>query len=175
MANLLPPAAKENLRRDRATRLASFGAVALLAAGGLALLALTPSYIVLKMQESQGTNAIATQTPEIVAAKSDLARAQSVVTQIAPLATSTVFLDALNEVLENRPRGMSLDTISYAKAANGGKGQIVVAGTSAGREAINTYRIALEKDARFDAVSVPVSALAGAQDGHFTITLTGSF
>ena len=52
---------------------------------------------------------------------------------------------------------------------------IVVEGLSQSREAINEYRAELSNDARFQSVSVPIGALAGIEDGRFTVTLMGTF
>jgi Tfp pilus assembly protein PilN len=153
----------------------AFGAVALFAAALLTFFALVPSYIILKMQEAGSSSAAAAQSSEIAAAKKDLTRSQGLVTLLTPIATSSAFLDAFNALLENRPRGAHLDSIIYTEAAYSGQGEIVLAGTSGGREDVNAYRIALEGDDHFTNVSVPVSALAGARDGHFSITLTGAF
>lgn len=175
MANLLPPDAKNALRSARTAHLVAFGAAALLASAALTFFALLPSYITLKMQEVRSTKSNEAQSAEVAASKKDLAHTQGLVVLLAPIATSTSFLGSLGALLGDRPPGAHVESISYTKNASDKKGQIIVSGASASRENINTFRIALEKDSHFDSVVVPINALTGAEEGHFTITVKGAF
>jgi hypothetical protein len=51
----------------------------------------------------------------------------------------------------------------------------MIVGFSPARDAVNLYRQALQADARFKTVSVPVGDLAGTQGGKFSVTLLGDF
>ena len=175
MANLLPPPAKENIRQMDTARFIMLGSFALIAAALIACVSILPSYILLKVQEAEESDAAAAQSSEVASVKTDLTKSQALVTQFTPLATSSPFLATFESILTNRSRGLQLKELSYTRATKGTNGEIILDGVSASRDDINAFRVALDADSRFSNVSVPVSALAGAQDGRFTITLNGAF
>jgi hypothetical protein len=112
---------------------------------------------------------------EVSSARDDQAkamRAQTLIEALKPLASaSTTPSDALTETLALRPTGISISTITY----HAGSRSIVLTGTSVRREDVSAYRDALEASDMFSSVVVPLAALAGTQDGRFTITLNGTF
>ncbi len=96
-------------------------------------------------------------------------RAQALIEALKPImAASTTPSIALATALELRPAGVSVTTVTYQEGQN----SLVLSGTSARREAVNMYRDALEGSGVFSKVAVPIAALAGTQEGRFTITLT---
>ena len=149
------------------------GSLALIVTAVFSLITLTPSYIIIKMQEAQVSSVTPGQSAEILLAKKDLSQAQSVVSQLSTFATSTTLLDTLAAILGDRPRGVRIENIEYSRSP---KGSIFsLEGTSASREGINSFQLSLKADKHFQSVSVPVSALAGAGDGRFTVAITGAF
>jgi len=177
MANVLPIRAQKDTWRFYRARFLFVGSVALLAAALVALLALAPAYVVLRIEE----HALSGNTPLVMLPASaqdrtdrtDITRAQTLLVQLSPVASSTTTsLDALNAAMQARPSGVVLRSLSYT---TGKESTIVITGEAPGGAAISAYRTALSADARFKTVSVPISDLAKTQRGTFTITLTGAF
>ena len=167
---LLPENQKRVLRMQRTRFLFIFAAVALLCAF-LFYVALLPGYFALVVGDVKvkGETASASSTPPIAALRETMAA----ITQLhASIGATTTPSEILQVILAAKPAGVSLDTLSYA---SGKPGKIIVSGNAQRSDLIQTYRAALDSDARFDSVNIPVSALVGSGDGSFTMTLSGTF
>ncbi len=150
------------------------GSATLAAGACIAILALLPAIVSVRiarasldapLQESAHGNASADQAAA--------ARAQALIGALRPIAQATSSpTDVISFALAQKPAGISITNITYT---GGDKSEIVLSGMSGAREAVNTFRDALEKTGRFSSVVVPVAALVGTQDGRFTVTLSGSF
>lgn len=169
MSNVLPPEAKKQL--DRAARwraLFVLGCAGTLAAF-IAVLSLMPTFIAIA---SARASLDAPSVEEVGTAREfqvQARRAQSLVDALQPLvmASSTpsgMLADALAVV----PEGVSIGMITYQAAQE----TLILSGEAPQRASVNAYRDALEKSARFKKVEIPVGALAGTQEGRFTVTLT---
>lgn len=169
MANVLPPEEKKRVLREVRSRFVLTMAVVLLVGAAVAVASLMPALINVQLAlrslpgevELSGT-ARDDQTKH--------ARALALVTALNPIVLATTTPSGtLIAALGAKPTGVSVTGINYSK------GQLVLSGVSRDRQAVNDYLEALEADARFSSVSVPVAALVGTQDGRFTITLSGQF
>ncbi len=169
MSNVLPPEAKRQL--DRAARWRSLfvlGCAGTLAAL-IATLSLVPTFISIA---SARASLDAPSVEEIGTARGfqvQARRAQSLVDALEPLvmASSTpsgMLADALAVV----PAGVTISVITYQAVQE----TLILSGDAPQRASVNAFRDALEKSARFEKVLFPVGALAGTQDGRFTVTLT---
>lgn len=139
----------------------------------LTALAFLPMYLALHAAKEPVVPASLGKSGEIQKERTEVARAQSLVTALSPFVASTTQpSEVVGIALALRPKGISVDHVSYA---SGVTGEIMIVGFSLAREAINVYRQALQADAHFKTVSVPVGDLAGTQGGRFSVTLTGDF
>lgn len=156
-------------------RFIAAGSLVALAAAGLALFALLPSYLALHAAEGRASSALRSpeKNSEGQKERAELARAQSLLATLAPFASPTTTpSEAIDASLVLRPKGVIVDHIIYASGASG---ELVIVGTAPARVGINAYRQALESDPHFKTVSVPVADLAGAGGGRFSITVSGDF
>lgn len=144
-------------------------ALVLLLGATIATASLIPAFISVRL----AIQGLPESTPLSQTAQEDQeknTRALALVAALSPItnATSTPS-EALTAALTAKPAGVSITSMTYSA------GKLVLAGGSGNRQAVNAYREALEADATFSSVTVPVAALVGSQDGRFTITLTGAF
>jgi hypothetical protein len=125
--------------------------------------------------QSANTTTETSASAEDVAMRADITRSQSLLKQFSQMASTSLAFNALQTILLHRPASITINQLDYTRGVGGKPGTILVTGSGSGRDAINTYRLALEAKGNFADVSVPVSALAGADAGRFTMTITGTF
>lgn len=168
MSNVLPLSEKKNqIRRFRLRFLAVGGAVLALS-GVVASLSLLPALISIRIAESSVTRAAAEASASIQEEQAQALRAQNLIDATMPLATATSSpMDILFFVLGEKPAGVSVTGMTVTPEI------ITLTGNSGSRVALNAYRDTLNASGRFGSVVVPVAALVGAQDGRFSITLSG--
>jgi hypothetical protein len=172
MANVLPQNAQKKLWRMYRARFVITFSVFLFALALLAAFLLIPSYLALRIAAPPVVNANFTHTGGGVSDPTAIARAQAIVTALAPLFASTTTPSAIiGDSISQRPTGVMFDHILYT--VQDGVFTLTLTG-SATRDSLNAYRAQLVTDTHFTSVSVPVSDLVGTQGGHFSITLTGS-
>lgn len=175
MSNVLPREAQRAVWRMYRARFITAGSLVAIATAGLALLALLPSYLALHAAEGRSISAVPSgeKDPKVQNERILIARAQSLLTTLAPLASATTTAsDTIATSLALRPKGVTVDHIIYA---GGSPGEVVIVGFAHTRDRINAYRQALENDPHFKTVTVPVADLAGTQGGKFSITISGTF
>lgn len=172
MSNVLPPERKrieQSLVKARFVR--TFGWVVFVGAL-VALIALAPSYISVRMARTALESALS-EPESSEAAKADAltaSAAQNILSAVKPVITATSSpSSALSSALRVKPDGISIRGMAYTK------GMLTLSGTGESREIINAYRDALDQDPIFTSVVIPVAALVGAQEGKLTITLRGEF
>ena len=174
MVNVLPPRARKDLLRFNRTRFVLVGSFAMLIGAILAFLALLPAYTAMRFQHM--ASPIASTTSPAVGdwnERAEILRAQALVTQFSSIVSGgDLAFEALTTALQVRPKGALIQNIRYTR---GDKGSLVISGSASNRTDISTYRDVLARDTRFESVSVPAGALAGAEGGRFSITLTGMF
>ncbi|OGG57919.1 hypothetical protein A2853_03250 [Candidatus Kaiserbacteria bacterium RIFCSPHIGHO2_01_FULL_55_17] len=173
MTNLLSPQALREAQHFHRDRFILVGSVVSILCSTIALLALAPAYITVRTGDVVGTSVSPSPTLSGNTDREDLARARTLLVELQPLVSSTSsVLTTFDVALGARPSGITVSKIRYAR---GEPATIVIEGASRSREDINTYRTTLASDTRFSSVSVPIGALAGIEDGHFTMTLTSTF
>lgn len=173
MSNLLPPTAKKTIWREYRSRFLVVGSLAGLVCAAVAFLALSPSYLVLRTQEvappviadSSGPGALAQD-------RATISRTQALISVLSPLTGTSTPTDVIASALALRPAGVRVNHITVSA---GDSGSIVLGGVAVNSAAISAYQSALRGTGRFSSVSVPVSDLAGTENGDFTITLSGAF
>lgn len=172
MSNLLPYAAQKKIHREYQARFILAGSFLAMAMAVFTLLSLAPSYGVLTVTRPAAI-AQAAQGRETKNETADLAQAQLLVTQYLPVsAASSSLSHALLAALSVRPEGVHVDSIVYTA---GNTATLTFGGIADNPEQIDRYRSALDDDARFTSVKLPVGDLIAARGGRFTITLNGKF
>jgi hypothetical protein len=169
MSNVLPPERKYEAWRMQRARLLIALSLVLLCAAALSAFAMAPSYIALSI------------SPEVSAPfssgddtdRSAIAQSQILLKTLSPLfAATTTPTDAIEAALSQRPQGVLVTHITYTAST---PGSLIIAGSAPSPEAINAYQEALQADPHFSSATVPVADLAGAENGNFSITLSGNF
>ncbi len=170
---MLPREAQKAIWRMYLARFVLAGSCVAIAVAMLSGLALLPMYLALHSADEAASASLQAKNSEIQNERAEIARAQSLITTLSPYASSSSTLsEAIEAALALRPKGVFVDHITYS---SGDSSAIVLVGSAATRDGINTYRQALQPDMRFKTVSVPVGDLAGSQGGRFSVTLTGKF
>ena len=173
MSNLIPDTLHKKIRAEYRARFMLAGSSMAIGAAFFAALALFPSFGVLFITRPAATAQIL-QTEESKQQSADIARAQTLVTYLAPVATASSSLsNAIISALERRPNGVRVDSIQYVTTVTGVS--ITMEGVGDGRAQIDKYRSALQADSRFSSVRLPVDDLLGNKGSRFTITLAGQF
>jgi hypothetical protein len=101
-----------------------------------------------------------------------LVEAQALLVQLVGLRSTSTPAGAIVDVLAKRPRGT---TISHITFTAGTFPTLSFVGNALKGDDINAFRSEVSKDSRFSSVEVPISALVGAGDGDFTMTIAGAF
>lgn len=174
MANLLPHEALHNVQRIRRARFMLVGSLVALVCGAVAILALVPTYILASLGDPAKENMLVGDVSLASSAdRDDLSRAQVLSKELQPYASSTIsMLPIIQEILDLRPKGVTISNINFSR---GDLTTIIMSGEAPSRDEINAYRAILLQDPRYASVSVPLGALAGSEDGHFSVTITGMF
>lgn len=166
MSNVLPASARKIQVRRFRLRVLAVGAAMIALAGVVATLSLLPALISIRIAESSVARSVAEASAKEEQAQAF--RAQNIIDATMPLATATSSpMDVLFFALGEKPAAVSITGMMVAYNS------ITLSGESTSRVALNAYRDSLEASGRFGSVVVPVAALVGAQDGRFTVTLSG--
>jgi len=169
MSNVLPFEETKRLKRRLRTRFILLGALIILASALVAMLALAPAFVSVQFGKAAFQKAESEISAQMRDDQAKQARALVLIGALAPVvqATSSSPTEMISFAIGLKPQGMSITNISYKKA------EIVLSGVASNRLAVNDFREALTKSGRFKSVVVPVAALVGAQEGRFTVTLSG--
>lgn len=169
MSNILPHEAKKAVWSMYRARFMIAGSLIALLVAGLSALSLLPSYLALHAADSTQETATASS----LASDDDraaLASLKSMMAALSPIVSATTTpTSAISYALTLKPPTISIDHISYTT------GQILLAGSTATREAIGGFRQTLSLDPHFKGVSIPVGDLTGAPGARFSLTLSGNF
>jgi Tfp pilus assembly protein PilN len=177
MSNVLPQHARAQMMRDIRARFLLSGSLVLSAVALVALLALTPAYFSIAIPRMSlanvSQNVSEEQRVQEDADREIASRTRSLLSALMPFTEERASIyPVIERALGLQPEGISIESIVYK---SGTTGEITIVGTAQSREPVNTYREALTAEKTFESVSVPVSALVGASEGNFTMTLKGKF
>ena len=169
MSNLLPEPSQRKLLQGFRARFVLLGALLGIATAVVSALAIFPAYIMLYTTQPAPPPPVSKQSESDAV---DVATIQLLMQQYAPLVSATSTSQAIRAAVEAKPKSVRIDHITYSSGATTG---LVINALAANRDAINVYKEALQKNAYFKTVVVPVEDLVGAQGGRFKITLSGDF
>ena len=173
MANLIPETLHKKIRSENRARFILAGSYMAIGIAFFTALALSPSYGVLFITRpgAAAQNALSEENKQH---STEIMRTQILITQLAPVAAASSSLAvAIMSVLEKRPIGVHVDSITYTMGLTGST--ITMEGLADARDKIEKYRASLQTDPRFSSVKLPVGDLLGNKGSRFTITLTGNF
>jgi hypothetical protein len=180
LTNLLPRDRVRILRTEYFFRLAT---VAVLGLVGLVIVCgvlLFPSYLFLGIQVSSRSAEIAnlgnaSKNADQASAAARLTALADDTTYLATLAKKPNVSKTIKNVLAVPHPGITLSGFTFAPPKGSTNGTMTVSGTSATRDALRSYSLALRSVPTVDSADLPVSAYAKDSNIPFTVTLTGTF
>lgn len=178
MRNLLTNQFKKTLRQEYLLRLVGVGGWVVIIGMVIGTLSLLPSYFLTDTRHDGLTQRYRVVQASIASLTEDTSK--------APLAKLKQKLDVLSQDKEeNRlteallavlaKRGEAIDITSFAYGKMAGSTNLKIRGVAGSRDALLSFKKALEQDGRFEKVDLPVSNLAKEKDIAFDLTLTGAF
>lgn len=173
MINLIPQAAKANLRKEYIVRALSVWALlislALFASGVLLL----PTYVLYTKQIHTATAAsesLKEKDASFKTIESTLTEANAFATQLSKSLDSVKASDILTHIEDALPSEVVLEGLNVVQEKN--TLRIEARGTARTREALRHFTDALKRDAFFADAQVPISDLAQDTNLSFTVSLT---
>lgn len=177
LTNLLPAERQKTVARNYFLR---FGVVAVWFVSALAFVAmllLIPTYVLLinsvQVKQNYLSSANSSVSPaEVNSLSGRLATLNANVASLAALAKAPSVSALLQRVLAIPRPGITLSNFTYTPASPGKLATLVVSGTSATRDALRNYQLALQNAPFSQSAALPVSAYAKDSDIGFSITIT---
>lgn len=176
MINLIPPAARQTMKREYWFRVGIVWVTLLIFVLLAAMVLLVPSFVLVETQlrayESQLQTA--TQAAEEQEALTDMVRSANtqaqIVHQFGLVDPFSRYIDHIQE-LQN-----DAITIRQFELARDGAAvaSVTIVGVAANRNSLTTFSAALNNDPLFSEANVPLSNLAANEDISFVITVTVS-
>jgi hypothetical protein len=166
MSNVLPVKEQKHVWAGQRQRFITLGSVAFSILAIVALLTLSPSYVLLMLNRPESLDS---KLRDDAADRTEAAKTQTLIATLLPVARATSSpMDAISEALLGRPSDITINRMTYT---DGKQKTIVLGGTAPSREGINALRKGLEAKGIYESVTVPVGDLIGATGNQFTITL----
>lgn len=182
MANLLPQKYIQRQHRSFTWRLVILISLAVTGFSIVGLLLLAPAYIMARTQAAALEHEVAVLNDSLEVRqrqreRDDLAAARENVRLVEEtLGEEYTLPDILREVIERRVGAVGIERLTYSRKHEAdGSGTLLVAGSTNSPQELSSYVSNLEVYPAFERVDIPLAALASAEDGTFTITVTGSF
>lgn len=177
LTNLLPYERQRALVREYFLRLGVVIVVLLTIIMFVAAVLLLPTYVLLSASSSAKEIRLASMKATLSAADeaalsthlAALSNNMSILTAIAGTPSVSAIIRTMLAV--SRP-GVTLSSFGYKAATPKSPGTIVIMGTSATRDALRNYQLALEGIPSIRSANLPISAYAKDTDIAFTVTVT---
>lgn len=173
MFNLLPQQEKNGLVRDFRLRFATVGLVLFASLGAVALVALVPSFFLLRDQISSAQKNSGALNQEIELASKDkisdtLLLASKKVFALTATSSTPYTYELVSDIVRNMTNNVRIMGIrvSFDKT---GKRDITIVGEATDRDSLLAFANILERGNDFKEVTVPVSNFADALDLKFSI------
>lgn len=177
LINLLPPERQRLLSRDYITRIGTVIAVLATALIISATALLVPMYVYLSGNENTKKADLARMKSALSSAdEAELSARLSVLSAnaatLVALSNSISVSAVIRETLSIPRPGITLSGISFTPSTNNGSKTVVVTGSSATRDSLRSYQLALQGASFARSVVLPVSAYAKDSNIPFAITIT---
>ncbi len=175
MFNLLPQEEQKKLERDSRLRFAAAGLILFISLGAVSLIALIPSFFLLREQTAMAQSAESALERDIaLASKNKFFEVMSLAGEkVAALtASSSVPYDyeLISDVLRDKTNEVQIMGVRVAANQSGGR-DITVLGQATDRNSLLAFTNILERETDFSNVTVPVSNFADALNPKFSILI----
>jgi len=174
MINLLPPRGKKVMHREYWFRVGTVTALLMAVAFAVGFVFLVPTYVLVRSQ----SEALLMEVGTLPDMRSKEESAEMLVKETNALATElnrVPYEQKLSDVLASVDRvvgtGISISRVVASRTENGVAG-IDLTGNAASREALISFRDALEEDPLFARADVPISDLVRSEGLPFTMSIT---
>lgn len=181
MPNLLTPQEKKKLHREYRLRVLATALALFFVALVFTIGELLPSYYFMsaelsimesRLENLKGAQEIDTETNNPGAT---LQETKVVLNTLEPQVEDVPYrTTVLREVLELRPSGMQVSSLSFERTPEG-EGVLAISGQANRRDTLTSFVRSVEENPRFTNVQVPVESLAQTENIPFSIRLTGAF
>ena len=174
MINLLPPEARRHVLTEYWLRVVSVWLLLLVVAGGLILVLLFPSYILLELQlqARQDTyQQVEVEQESFLSAQKDITRANQQAALLADTADMISYTSVLETIDLVRSPDISINQIVMSRT-NGVLTQITLQGEAVTRDALAMFRNQIELQDLFANAELPLANLARDREVPFNITVT---
>lgn len=175
MFNLLPNEDRINVKEEYRRRVVVFSLLFLAIALASSIVLLLPSVYILsqnggrlKEELEEFKKAPESEDYQILAKEVRLTRSRLQALKKYPERFEVA--EILKKVVDGKPKGAKIDTITFSSAEDGLK--ITLNGIATNRELLRTFVNSLKNDTTFTGVDVPLSSFAKAEDAEFIITLS---
>lgn len=177
LTNLLPAERQKKLSRDYIIRMSAVASALVTALVLSATVLLVPTYVFLngnaaakKMHLARIESALSSTDEKTLSAR--LAALSTNATTLIALSNVRSISVIVREMLAVSRPGITLSSFSYAPSTENGSGTLIVSGSSATRDALRSYQLALQGASFALSAVLPISAYAKDSNISFTITVT---
>ena len=177
MINLIPTSARRRIRTEYWVRVLSVWALTLAAALAIVATLLLPPYVLVTSQEAAYADSAADVAAAVEAgdaAEAALADANAQARRVITSAEQPRFSDLFAIIEAAAPNSVVIDSVAFSRSSEGMIEPIRVQGVAATRQALATFRDALDAQPRVTGVELPISNLASDRDLTFSLTVTVS-
>ncbi len=176
MFTFLPHSSRQSVTREYKKRLFFVYLVSIICLGFAWIASLVPSYVLVSARLSDAESRKSTlaqggDTVKIDETEKELDAIRQKITILGPISERVPVSTAIAQLFSRVPEGVVLSSFSIRRQG----GAIVVSGTAKNRETLVAFSKALEGDAFFKKVELPVSNFTKGKDVPFTMSLSGSF
>lgn len=177
VTNLLPLERRRALSRDFFIRTLVVLVVLVTALTLIAAVLLVPTYVYLEAsantKQARLTNMNASlSSSDESGLSARLSALSSNAAKLAALSSAPSASTIIRQVLAIARPGITLTSFSYTPADGGSLATVIISGSSATRDALRNYQLALQGASFVTSASLPVSAYANDSNISFAITLT---
>ena len=177
LTNLLPFERQRFLSRDYFLRLSVVNALLLMVITLIAATLLLPTYVLLESSSNAKEMRLAnikstTSSADEKALSTRLATLSTNVAALMTLSNAPSASTVIRTILDVSRPGVTLFGLDYTAATTKSLGKLVISGTSATRDALRNYQIALQGVSFVRTANLPISAYAKDTNIAFTITAT---
>jgi len=177
LTNLLPQERQRTLRRDYFLRLGIVAALFLVVLSFISAVLLLPAYVFLtlssraKEEHLTGIESTLSSSDE-AALSARLTALSNDAVVITALAGAPSAIATIREMLAVSRPGISLSGFVYSLSAGKNPGKLSISGSSATRDALRNYQLALQSAPFALSADLPISAYAKDTNIDFTIAVT---
>jgi Tfp pilus assembly protein PilN len=178
MFTFLPYEEKQIVAREYRKKLLLIYVALVMFAGIAWIASLVPSYILVSLNRDEAIAQKQSPISDIGAdavslTEKELAIAQEKLFVLTPLVSRQPISFVLTKLFSRIPHGVTISSITMNRSVT--KGMVVVSGIATTREVLVSFAKALEGEAFFKKVELPVSNFTKGKDVPFSISLNASF